>query len=310
MQLSKTKLMQQEEEHNLIVLRAEQASLKNELITNKTILDQQLSSLSTAQQEYTSLSSSLNKITNEYNSKMQDFSTLKETYLQTKEEYEKNYQKEQKKWIDEQTQEYLIVQKDFTEQFKKQNAIQINAAKELETLLSSLKAKVDAATKLEKDKEIQADYITYHSLQLSEEDINDIQQIEAAIIKVNQKAALAVHKAIWSVYYEKPYNDLINRVFKNINITHTGIYKITNTHNNKCYVGQAVDIAARWKQHIKRAIGAEERTNNKLYPAMYKNGVQNFSFEVIEECSREKLNEQEDYWQNFYNAKEYGYSIK
>lgn len=39
-------------------------------------------------------------------------------------------------------------------------------------------------------------------------------------------------------------------------------------------------------------------------------GVENFTFEVVEECSRDKLNEREDYWQNYFHAKDYGYSIK
>lgn len=39
-------------------------------------------------------------------------------------------------------------------------------------------------------------------------------------------------------------------------------------------------------------------------------GVENFSFEVIEECERSKLDEREDYWQDFFKAKEFGYSIK
>ena len=39
-------------------------------------------------------------------------------------------------------------------------------------------------------------------------------------------------------------------------------------------------------------------------------GVENFSFEIIEECPNEKLNEREQFWQNFYKAKEFGYSIK
>jgi len=43
---------------------------------------------------------------------------------------------------------------------------------------------------------------------------------------------------------------------------------------------------------------------------MKKFGIENFTFEVIEECPQEKLNQREDYWQDFYNAKEYGYSIK
>lgn len=43
---------------------------------------------------------------------------------------------------------------------------------------------------------------------------------------------------------------------------------------------------------------------------MYKLGVENFSFEIIEECPREKLNEREQYWQDYFGAKEFGYSIK
>ena len=77
-----------------------------------------------------------------------------------------------------------------------------------------------------------------------------------------------------------------------------------------CYVGQAANIADRWKQHIKRGIGAEPLTRNKLYPAMLAIGVENFTFEIIEECSRNDLNDREDYWQDFYKAKEFGYSIK
>ena len=77
-----------------------------------------------------------------------------------------------------------------------------------------------------------------------------------------------------------------------------------------CYVGQAVDISSRWKQHIKRGLGAETPTRNKLYPAMAQYGVENFSFELLEECSRESLDAQEDYWQNFFHAKDFGYSIK
>lgn len=70
------------------------------------------------------------------------------------------------------------------------------------------------------------------------------------------------------------------------------------------------NIADRWKQHIKRGIGAEAPTRNKLYPAMLEIGVENFTFEIVEECDRSKLNEREDYWQEFFHAKDFGYSIK
>jgi group I intron endonuclease len=77
-----------------------------------------------------------------------------------------------------------------------------------------------------------------------------------------------------------------------------------------CYVGQAVNLADRWKQHIKRGLGAETPTKNKLYPAMIAIGVENFSFEVIEECPRDALEAREDYWQEYFHAKDFGYSIK
>ena len=117
-----------------------------------------------------------------------------------------------------------------------------------------------------------------------------------------------LNKVIWKVYYEKPCTDLIGRVIGNETVT--GIYKITNLNNQKCYVGQAVDISSRWKQHIKRGLGAETPTRNKLYPAMMDEGVENFSFEIIEKCPREKLDEREDFWQEYFKAKEFGYSIK
>ena len=90
----------------------------------------------------------------------------------------------------------------------------------------------------------------------------------------------------------------------------TGIYKITNTLNQKVYIGKAINIAERWKQHIKRALGAEPMTQNKLYPAMAEDGVWNFTFEIVEVCEKAQLGEREQYWQKFFGAKEYGYSMK
>ena len=101
-----------------------------------------------------------------------------------------------------------------------------------------------------------------------------------------------LNKVIWKVYYEKPYTDLVGRVVGSK--VKTGIYKITNQENQMCYVGQAVNIADRWKQHIKRGLGAETPTKNKLYPAMAEFGVENFTFEIIEECDKAKLNDRED----------------
>lgn len=172
--------------------------------------------------------------------------------------------------------------------------------------LNELSSKVDAATEVNKRAELERNKKDFYRLQLSEEDITEIEKIRSIIPYL--RSAEPINKVIWSVYYQKPYTDLIGRVVGTGR--KTGIYKITNIENQMCYVGQAVDIADRWKQHIRRGIGADPPTRNKLYPAMLAIGVENFTFEIIEECAGKDLNSREDYWQNFYHAKDFGYSIK
>lgn len=147
---------------------------------------------------------------------------------------------------------------------------------------------------------------SFYTLNLPQEDINEIKRLREVLPYLRDKEPL--NKVIYKSYYEKPYTDLVGRVIGPG--IHTGIYKITNIQNGMCYVGQAANIAERWRQHIKRGVGAEAPTRNKLYPAMLAIGVENFTFEVIEECPREKLDAREDYWQNYFHAKDFGYSIK
>ena len=77
-----------------------------------------------------------------------------------------------------------------------------------------------------------------------------------------------------------------------------------------CYVGQSVNLSDRWKQHIKRGIGADTPTKNKLYPALEAFGVENFSFEVIEKCPKDKLDDREKFWTQYFHAQDFGYSIR
>ena len=178
--------------------------------------------------------------------------------------------------------------------------------KQAEGRLTELAAKVSAAVEAAKRQEEMETAQDFYRLNLPDIDIEEIQKLRQVTALLRDSEPL--NKVIWKVYYEKPYTDLIGRVVGTG--VRTGIYKITNLENQKCYVGQAANIADRWKQHIKRGIGAEAPTRNKLYPAMLQHGVENFTFEIIEECSRAQLNDREDYWQDYFGAKEFGYSIK
>ena len=176
----------------------------------------------------------------------------------------------------------------------------------LESQIANKRAIVNAAVEANKRAAEMVDKQNFYKINLTPTDVEEIKKLREVSNYLRDKEPL--NKVIWKVYYEKPSNDMIGRVVGSG--LHTGIYKITNLVNNMCYVGQSVNIADRFKQHIKRGLGAETATRNKLYPAMFEFGVENFTFEIIEECDRTLLNEREDYWQDFYKAQEFGYSIK
>ena len=202
--------------------------------------------------------------------------------------------------------DYLETLKDCANSFTSQINDKKNELKKVQDELTDLAQKLNSAVEANKRAEEIKQKQDFYRLQLTAIDLDEIKRLREVEPYLREKEPL--NKVIWKVYYEKPYTDLIGRVVGTG--IHTGIYKITNIENQMCYVGQAVNIADRWKQHIKRGIGAEAPTRNKLYPAMLELGVENFTFEIVEECDKSKLNEREDYWQEFFHAKDFGYSIK
>lgn len=88
-----------------------------------------------------------------------------------------------------------------------------------------------------------------------------------------------------------------------------GIYKITNTINNKCYIGQSSDLVKRIRKHIKTLLNGTNR-NEHLQNAYKKYGPGNFTIEIIEECEKEALDEREIFWIDYYKSynPEYGYN--
>ena len=203
-------------------------------------------------------------------------------------------------------QEYFGILEDCTSSLQEQIQAKQAELAEVNTKLTDLTAKLTSAVEAAKRAEELRIKQDFYRLQLSQADIEEITRLREVTPYLRDSEPL--NKVIWKVYYEKPYTDLIGRVVGTG--VHTGIYKITNIENQMCYIGQAANIADRWKQHIKRGIGAETPTRNKLYPAMLELGVENFTFEIVEEVERSKLNDREDYWQEYFHAKDFGYSIK
>ena len=228
----------------------------------------------------------------------QEMELAKEKVKNSLQEVEKNY----KEGEEECKAEYELIIQDMLERA----TLAMQSSQDALTNLADIQSKVSSAVEALKRAELERTKKDFYRLNLTDVDIEEISKIRSIEPYLRDKEPL--NKVIWKVYYEKPYTDLVGRVVGSK--AKTGIYKITNIENGMCYVGQAVNIAERWKQHIKRGVGAEQPTRNKLYPAMLSIGVENFTFEIIEECPASKLNDREDYWQDFFKAKEFGYSIK
>lgn len=93
-------------------------------------------------------------------------------------------------------------------------------------------------------------------------------------------------------YLTNKYSEVIKMI---------GIYKITNKINQDAYIGQSTQIEERFKEH-KKSYNWEREENKKLYQAFKDFGLNNFSFEVLEECSIEELNNKEQYYINLYKT--------
>lgn len=88
-----------------------------------------------------------------------------------------------------------------------------------------------------------------------------------------------------------------------------GIYKITNNVNGKVYIGQSVNIKARWKDHI-HALNRGSSRCALLQRAWNKYKQENFSFEILELCSEDMLDAVEMKYIDFYDSHNNGYNIE
>lgn len=87
----------------------------------------------------------------------------------------------------------------------------------------------------------------------------------------------------------------------------TGIYKIENLINGKVYVGSAVNFKARVNLHIHR-LRLKKHHSCKLQNSWNKYGEENFKFEIIELCEKDKLIEREQYYIDLYDSFNKGYN--
>lgn len=193
---------------------------------------------------------------------------------------------------------YNIVKKEYNQKvFLIQDEL-TKATKELEQTKSQLSA---GAAALIRQREKQ-DKINFYKLSLSEKQQKDIKKLQ--LWKQELVDPTILSKLIWTDYFQKQTNQLCNRILGTEKVC--GIYKITDLITKQVYIGQSVDISRRWKDHIRYGLGINAPSTNALYKAMKKDGITEFTFQLLQKCSNEKLNEREKFWIQIYSSNKYG----
>ena len=177
------------------------------------------------------------------------------------------------------------------------------AVESMKKHLEDLKQKRDNTLAIIKEEEKLKNENDFYRVVLKKEDVEDIEQLRSIEKRLNNKDVL--RKLIYKTFIEVPMNALFGRGgIKEA----PGVYKITNLKNNMVYIGQSTNVKNRVKAHIQASIGISTIASQVVHDAMADEGLENFTFQLIEECEKDQLNNREKYYIDYYDSKSYGYN--
>lgn len=144
----------------------------------------------------------------------------------------------------------------------------------------------------------------FYTIQLPEELQEDIEFLLTTVAAKVQHPDI-ISKLVWQEYV-KPN---LENTFKRIEIkSESGIYKLTSLINGKCYIGKSVDVKKRIADHFKSVVGIKSIADQAVHHAILKEGFWNWQIEIITYCDKDKLNELEKYYIDFFKGQEFGYN--
>lgn len=180
----------------------------------------------------------------------------------------------------------------------------IKETEQVRSELENLKATRAAAIEAQRQEKVIKENKNKFRLNISDTQRNDVLVLERVKKELSNPRILSM--LIWQTYFRDYMTELCNNILGIKTIC--GIYKITNQITDECYIGQSVDISKRWKDHAKCGLDIDRPQGNKLYQSMMEDGIWNFTFELLEECSREKLNEKEKFYIELYQSDKFGFN--
>ena len=187
------------------------------------------------------------------------------------------------------------------------NAHKESLDRDIQTLreeLSDLKARREAYIEALKAEEKRQQDRAFYTINLTEENKEDIRILRSIEDKLHNSEAL--NRLIYDVFIKKPLGDLLLRIIGEN--TYGGIYKITNLDTQRAYIGRSTDVKKRLTEHVKGAFNISTIADQEIHRVMGREGIDKFSFEILEKVEKEKLNEREKYWIDFYQTQSYGYN--
>ena len=230
----------------------------------------------------------------------QDYQSKRKLIDEAKELAENEYKEKKKAYLIE-----LKTLKDkLDEKYTQDSQEYIIKIDELKQSLESLKKQKAASIEaLQREQAIQEQKDLYR-LVLSNQDKQDIEFLRSIQFRISKPRLVSM--LIWQNYVQPIAKKKLPLILGSENVC--GIYKITNIKNQMCYIGQAKDMRKRLNEHLKKGVGIDTPQGNKLYQAMLEDGIDSFTFELLEECSEEELNSKERYYIELYNSIDYGYN--
>lgn len=138
----------------------------------------------------------------------------------------------------------------------------------------------------------------FYRVCLSEDDIEDISELKKLVPRLRHREALP--KLMWDTMVSRATKEMIKRVTGGRAVG--GIYKITYIPTGESYIGKTTDFGTRWQSHIQTALGMEKVARSTLHAHMASHGIQNYTFEILEEVARDKQTEREKFYIELYGT--------
>lgn len=138
----------------------------------------------------------------------------------------------------------------------------------------------------------------FYRIIIKDSDVRDIEVLHSIESHLCNREIL--NKLIFEAFIKRPLTEMEKRVIKGRKIG--GIYKITYIKTGESYIGRSVDIGNRWKEHCLSSLNIGSIAHSTFHNILAEKGLQNFTWEVLEEVEKEKQSSREKYWIDFYHT--------